>query len=70
MERDLAKTPYLVHGCRSESENCDSSKKRASQKEQNDTNSSFVAPSSEELRVRKVLVKTPDYSPWFLAKKQ
>ena len=48
------KTPYyIVHGFRPENENFDFGKKRisserASQEEQNGTNFSFIAPSSEE----------------------
>ena len=44
---------------------------RPSQEKQNGANFSFIAPSSEEKKDTKIisiLVKTPYYSPWFLAK--
>ena len=42
---------------------------KASQEEQNGTNFCFIAPSSEELWVRKeIMIETVDYSPWFSGK--
>ena len=39
------------------------SSERASQEEQNGTNVSFIAPSSEELCSQRYLIETTDYSP-------
>ena len=57
-QRNLVKTPSIVHGFWPESENFQLRQKRipskrASQEELNGTNFSFVAPSSEELWLRK-----------------
>ena len=57
------KTPYYSHGFRPETENFNFSQnsivlssERACKREQNGTNVSFVAPSSKELRRRKLTI--------------
>ena len=58
MERNRSKRLTIVHGFWPKSEKFDSGKKsisleRASQEQQNDANFSSIAPSSEELLVRR-----------------